>query len=336
MDIIFTPLISVIMPAYNAEKYIKDAIKSIMNQTYTYWELLIMDDGSIDKTLAIAKEFECENIKVYSNKNAGQSSQLNYGISQAKGIYIAIAHADDINHPERFSGQVNFLDQNKHIDFCGTFANILFNNDFEIRKYSITPTDCFTSLFYANPIIHPTVMMRKAILEKLPYIYNERYNAAEDYDLWVRLSDFSQMANIDNALIHYRIHGASNSILRKGEEQILEKRIRLNLVKQLLKTEKRNTQVMGYNFFYRYNKISFLSIWRVLFYIKKSFKAKNNLDIDVLNTFLKKRFIVLLKQKPYHLRLMHAPLSPILFIAFRGNNAFNVVKTLYFSKSSCI
>jgi len=327
------PLVSVIMPAHNAEKYIAEAIESIVAQTYKNWELIVIDDGSSDNTPAIINNYHDKRIKILLESNAGQSIQMNKGIAIAKGKYIAIAHADDINYCERLNEQVNFLNQNQQIDLCGTFAKILLENTTGIRTHSTSSSDCYISLFYSNPLIHPTVMIRKTTFEKLPFFYQSDYKASEDYDLWVRLADFSQMANLDKVLIDYRMHESSNSSLRKIEEQILEKRIRLKLVKLLLKTEKRSIQLEGYYFFYLYNKLSFLSIWRVLFRIKKSFEVKTYLDISVLHKFLEQKFIVCLKQKPYCLRLIHAPLAPLLFIIFPNSNAWQMIKTLFFSKS---
>ncbi|RZL20044.1 MAG: hypothetical protein EOO96_25455 [Pedobacter sp.] len=258
---------------------------------------------------------------------------MNKAIAIAKGRYVAIAHADDINRYERLSEQVHFLDQNPHIDLCGTSAKVLLINTTEIRKSSTSSADCYISLFYGNPLIHPTVMIRKTTFEKLPHFYQTDYKAAEDYDLWVRLADFSQMANLDKVLIDYRMHESSNSSLRKVEEQILVKRIRLKLIKLLLKTEKRSTQLEGYHFFYLCNKLSLLAVWRILFRIKKSFEAKTYLDLSLLHKFLEQRFIVILKQKPYCLRLVHAPLTPLLFIVFPNINAWQMIKTLFFSKS---
>ncbi|MCR4030941.1 MULTISPECIES: glycosyltransferase family 2 protein [Flavobacterium] len=207
------PKVSVLMPVYNCELYIKDAIESILNQTFVDFELIIIDDCSTDLTLSIIKSYFDSRIKLIEKaQNTGYTNSLNYAISIATGDYIARMDGDDIAFPDRFQKQYDFLNQNQDVVICGTAMQIIGNkqivrhpsdhNNLKIRL-------CFGSVFH-----HPTVMIKTHILKE--NIYNKDYEPAEDYELWTRLAFIGKMANLEEVLLQYRIHSGQTSAVRKN------------------------------------------------------------------------------------------------------------------------
>lgn len=203
-----TLALSVVMPVYNGEKYIKDSIKSILNQTFKDFELIIINDGSTDKTLKIIEQFKEKRIFLYNNKkNLGVAKSLNVGLKLAKGKYIARIDADDLNYPNRFEIQVKFLNQNPEYVLIGSNADWIDRkgnlipgfkvklNDSELRKW----------MFFRNQFFHSSVMFRSSAVKLLGY-YNEVLNGVEDYDLWFKMLRIGKVANISKSLIKRRIH----------------------------------------------------------------------------------------------------------------------------------
>ena len=207
------PRISVLMPVYNCELYIKEAIESILNQTFSNFELIIIDDCSTDSTLAIIKSYTDPRICLIEKKqNTGYTNSLNTAILVAKGKYIARMDGDDISLPERFQKQYDFLEQNPETVICGTAIKII--DSLEVQRH---PSDhhnlkvklCFSSVFH-----HPTVMIKGSVLKK--NFYNKEFEPAEDYELWTRLAFLGKMSNLDDVLLHYRIHLGQTSSVRKN------------------------------------------------------------------------------------------------------------------------
>ncbi|MGE7752393.1 glycosyltransferase family 2 protein [Lysinibacillus fusiformis] len=197
------PEITVLMPVYNASEFLKCAIESILNQTFTNFEFLIIDDGSTDNSLEIIKSIQDERIKVITHtKNLGLVATLNKGIEQAKGQFIARMDADDIALPTRLEKQYAFMSSNCDYGVCGTWLKVIGSE--EIYNYPTDHEQITASLLFYCALGHPTVMLRKAILDKKCIRYNNVY--AEDYDLWVRLSRITKLYNVPEVLLEYRIH----------------------------------------------------------------------------------------------------------------------------------
>ena len=205
------PIVSVIMPAYNSEKYIDESIKSIISQSFTKWELIIVDDGSDDSTSEVVKKFlDSDNrimlIKLKQNK--GSANAKNIGISKARGDYIAIMDADDIMCENRLSLQVSAFERYPDVDIvCGNVITV--NNNGELLYYS--------PKFDAEPknVINGTIMVRrKKMLE-----YRTKFVTSHDYDLFLRMkSNGYNFMLIREYLIKYRLHGGSivhQNIMRK-------------------------------------------------------------------------------------------------------------------------
>ncbi|WP_394242592.1 glycosyltransferase family 2 protein [Vibrio astriarenae] len=200
--------ITVILPAYNAEKYIARAIDSILVQTHTNFELLIINDGSTDGTVSKIEQFNDHRIRLVSlDENRGLTHALNLGLSMAKGDYIARMDADDISLPSRFEKQVKFLKNNPDYVACGT-SIINFNDRHEsYMRYPQTDEQIRVSLaFFERNICHPTVMICRYAIEKYEIRYRREYAHAEDYSLWIDLSRIGKLYNTPEALLKYNRH----------------------------------------------------------------------------------------------------------------------------------
>ena len=204
------PMVTVLMSVFNGEQYLREAIDSILNQTFTDFEFIIIDDGSTDGTLDIIRGYTDPRImlRIY-RKNVGLYISLNSGLDISRGKYVARMDADDISMPDRLAKQVAFLESNPEIGVCGTWYKVF--GIFNIDCFSL-PTDYETikaNLFFGNSIGHPTVMMRKASLNNYGLRYNSTYLHAADYELWVECSLRFSVVNIPEVLLHYRVSPTS-------------------------------------------------------------------------------------------------------------------------------
>jgi len=205
-------LVSIIMPVYNGDKYLHESIVSILNQTYTNFEFIIINDGSIDNSELIILSFKDERIKYIKNEtNLKLIATLNLGFDIAVGKYIARMDADDISHPKRIEKQVKFLDLNIDYGLVGTGVNLLNGVTKSQLLYHVDYKSIKFALSFYCPFIHPSVMLRKSVIDELDVIYDARYMHAEDYELWTRLAFKTKMANLPEYLLDYRIHDAQIS-----------------------------------------------------------------------------------------------------------------------------
>ena len=201
-----SPMITVLMPVFNGEKFLQKAIQSILDQTFTDFEFIIINDGSDDSTLEIINLFHDPRIRVCSNEfSLGLVKSLNIGIKLARGRYIARMDCDDISLPTRLITQFRFLSIHPEISVCGSWIKTIGAGVGEIRKYPLTSEDIQCELLFRSPLAHPSVMFNREKLQD-NLIYDERYEKAEDYELWVRLSQSFNLANINQVLLLYRCH----------------------------------------------------------------------------------------------------------------------------------
>lgn len=214
-------LISVILPAYNAEKNIYEAIESILAQSHKNFELLILNDGSTDNTEKIISSFRDKRIVYIKNKvNRGLIFTLNRGLALAKGDFIARMDADDISLPTRFYEQITVLNSDSNIIVCGTAISYLgahdrtpyriYSDNITLKKWLVRES-CFA---------HPTVMIRKCVLDENKIEYDTDYKDAEDYKMWIDLSNYGSFYNISKALVKYRISDSQisqeNNLIQKN------------------------------------------------------------------------------------------------------------------------
>ncbi len=205
------PLVSVLLPAYNAQNTICESINSILHQTYQNFELIIINDGSTDATEQMIMSVSDKRIRYYENAgNQGLIYTLNRGLSLSNGVYIARMDADDISLPTRIEKQVALMEKYPNIIVCGT--NISFFGSQIKLKSASTSFICFSSfpefkqfLIKGPGFAHPTVMIRKSILDMYNITYDNKFLFTEDYKLWVDLSPYGDFCNIDEKLLKYRL-----------------------------------------------------------------------------------------------------------------------------------
>jgi len=212
------PAVSIIVPVYNAEAYLQDCLYSIIQQTFPDFELLLIDDGSTDGSVAVINGFTDNRIRVIQNRHDFIGS-LNMGIHAARGKYITRMDADDLMLPHRLQTQFDFMELHSDIDVCGSWADTFGEIQSVIRR----PTehaDIVSSMLRSNPFMHPTIMMNRCRLLQSGCLYRYGYPCAEDYKLWadLALKDF-QFANIPEALIRYRI--SPQQVTRIAEKEML-------------------------------------------------------------------------------------------------------------------
>lgn len=215
------PNISVVMTVFNAEKYVRDAIDSVLNQTCRDYEFIIVDNKSSDASRDIIKKFSDSRITYIENEeNLGQTKALNIGIRHSRGKYVARMDADDIAFPQRLQRQFDFLEKNSDIALVGSWCQDINQDGKPLRIYKV-PTDTFwiQCCFCGSGeltrwcITHPSVMMRRDVLEEVG-LYDEQKSFdgyPQDYDLWMRIIRKYHMSNIGEPLLKYRILGASES-----------------------------------------------------------------------------------------------------------------------------
>ena len=210
------PLVSVILPVYNAEKYIGEAIESIVNQTFINWELIIVDDASTDATADIVKRFTDDRIIYVRNpENLGVSASSNLGAVIAKGEFLMKQDADDISLPNRMEISINYF-SNDSIDVL-TGGAIFFNHtgELKISQTQLRHNEIKARLLLSCPIMNPTLMVRKKAIEKLDYWYDIQYKGPEDYDFFCRAIDEMNFYCTGQVLIKYRIHDSPDRLSNK-------------------------------------------------------------------------------------------------------------------------
>lgn len=226
-------MISVIMPVYNAEKYLSESIESILSQSFKEFEFLIFDDASTDNSKQIIKNYSTKDnrIKFFDRKiNVGYSNLINESLEKVNFNFIARMDADDISHKERLQKQFDFL--SRHLDYSvvGSFIKIIDDKNMFVRysKYPVENNDIKKTLYEYSTFAHPSTMINYNFLKKIGY-YRPIFEPAEDYDLWTRLSTISKLKNIPEYLLSYRQHSKSVSMERKEEQLIKTFFIKKNL-----------------------------------------------------------------------------------------------------------
>jgi len=223
------PLVSVIIPVYNSESYLRECLHSIVNQTYDNIEVLVLDDGSKDSSVSIVQSFSDKRIQLFvTPKNSGIVFQLNKGLSLSRGKYIARMDSDDIACLTRLEKQVDFMESNLEIGVCGTWLETFGNGYPEKWELPLTHEEISTRMFFGNCLFHPTVILRA---NSFDCYYSDNYLYAEDYELWTRLqANGVRFANIPDYLLKYRLHGqqtsaASRAVQQKSAEKILARQL---------------------------------------------------------------------------------------------------------------
>ena len=216
------PVVSVLMPAFNAEQYIAQAIQSILQQSFTNFELIILNDGSADGTSRIIEQFHDQRIRViHLAENQGLVKARNRLVEEARGKYIAFLDADDVAMPGRLQMQINFLEKGG-ADLCGSACHSLYEGNGKTKpsKERYTDADIRALITISSPLCNPAVMGKAEIFKRFPYSAGKDY--AEDYSLWAQLALAGyRFANLKEKLITYRIHDKQTSQVRNSETNMV-------------------------------------------------------------------------------------------------------------------
>jgi glycosyltransferase involved in cell wall biosynthesis len=241
-----TPKISVILPVYNAQSYLRESIESILNQSFEDFELIIINDGSTDDSLSIMESYTDQRIRIINQSNAGLPISLNRAITISKGEYLARQDADDISLPARLAKQLAYLDAHPQCALLGTWAQILVENTPTDRSLSHPHLngDIQLKLLFFNCFVHSSVMIRKSALETSGlYPEDPEKFPPEDYDLWLRIAKHWDVANLPEILLQYR--ELPNSISRSKLDMMQERARLMSLlaIKEILPESAKNDDV---------------------------------------------------------------------------------------------
>lgn len=218
-----SPTISVVMPVFNGEVYLAEAIKSILHQSFQDFEFIIVDDGSTDGTLEILKTFQKsdDRIKVISRPNTGIVGALNDGLARARGEYIARMDADDVSLPDRFERQIDYMSSHPNCVLLGTGHVIMDaeGNDLCIQRTELQHDRIVDRQMrgIGGAILHPTTFMRRNAVEQVGG-YRLKYQWVEDLDLFLRLADLGEVRNLAEPLLRYRRHPSTVCSQRRVEQ----------------------------------------------------------------------------------------------------------------------
>lgn len=223
------PVISVILPVYNGQDYLKAAIESVLSQSYRDFELIIIDDGSSDSSAAIIEKLSDPRVRSFRQSNKGLPATLNRGISLARGKYIARQDQDDVCLPFRFEGQVNFLDANPNVGMVGTGAEIWVGNERTSRllQHPADNESLKFGLLFDNHFVHSSIMIRRSVFDDVGcYAEDLSRQPPEDYELWSRVMRKYQLSNLPDVLMAYR--EVEGSMSRTGVNPFLPNLIKIS------------------------------------------------------------------------------------------------------------
>ncbi len=274
-------LVSVIIPCYNCELYVEEAVRSIMNQTYKNLEILVINDGSTDKTEDILLKLSKEDSRVKYIKNEENIrliKTLNKGLSLANGEYIVRMDADDISLPTRIEKQVAFLEKNSSVAVLGTSIRCFGEGVKQHISYQpLSDKEIRSKMFVASPFHHPTVIFNMNIIKKDDLFYDSIYYRAEDYGLWGELmkNDKYVFANLEEPLLNYRVLSTSETSLSNKNLE-LKNKVLFDIYKSLFG-------------FYNY-QIEDKQLWQYVYAVNRDNFSMINLDklVSVYNKILAK------------------------------------------------
>ena len=249
------PLVSVIIPTYNKALYLKEAIESVLNQTYKNLELLVIDDGSTDNTAEIIKLFNDNRLIYFYQNNKGPAAARNVGIENSKGEFIAFLDSDDLWLEEKLEKQIKFLKENNEVGMLGTgFYKIDENKNIIGKKQFPADNDRLKKILIKfNPFAQSSVILRKEVIQKVGK-YDESFLESEDYDFWLRIARYYKIANLPEYLVMKRFYKENLSPVKD------KKQLRFNL------KAKKNAILRG-----QYPKWCYLYLIQLWFFAKMPF-----------------------------------------------------------------
>jgi Glycosyl transferase family 2 len=211
------------MAVFNGERFIEQAVTSVLNQTLTDLELVVLDDGSTDRTPELLDELSSQDprVVVHRHPNRGRTASLNEGVRHARAPLVARLDADDVCLPERLASQCEFLARHERVALVGGAVRLIDDGGraFEESRYPVSDAEIRSAFAYTTPFVHSSVMFRRSAFDQVGG-YRECFAETEDLDLWLRLAENHELANLPEAVIEYRLH-ADQASVRKLELQTL-------------------------------------------------------------------------------------------------------------------
>ncbi|HET6226838.1 MAG TPA: glycosyltransferase family A protein [Bacteroidia bacterium] len=224
--------VAVLMPVYNAEKHLREAIDSILNQTYTAFDFYIVNDGSTDGSEEIILSYKDPRIRYLKNEvNSGIVKTLNVGLEAITAKYIVRMDSDDLAVPNRIEWQKKFMDEHPDVGVSSGHYEI-FERDTGVVKLFLRNKEIKSFMIFGSPIGHSAAILRNSVLKQYRLVYRSVYPHMEDYDLWFRMKDLTNFGNVNKVLLKYRVTG--NNVTIQNYETSLERRFKLFQV--ILKT----------------------------------------------------------------------------------------------------
>lgn len=264
------PFISVVMGCYNNEDTIAESIKSILNQTFSDFEFIIIDDCSKDNTVKIINSFNDSRIVLITNDvNMGLGYSLNLGLNLSRGKYVARMDADDISSYSRFQKQINYLEHHPDVICLGSGAKKIGDISWFSRIFSpnITPVcsceEIKAWLLMGTPILHPSVMMNNQLLKKYDLNYNPKFRRAQDYEFWTRMIWKGNLINIQEKLVSYRYSSKQVSCVYAKEQIVLSKIMYQRMLSKLLGRQLSDIEIETHYLFVRKSNLNVNEYLRV-------------------------------------------------------------------------
>jgi glycosyltransferase involved in cell wall biosynthesis len=293
------PLVSVAMPVYNAEKYLKQAIDSVLSQTYTHFELILVNDASSDRSKEIIHSYTDTRIRYFENAiNLGITKTRNMCVQHAAGKYVAVLDNDDIALPSRLEKQVEFLEANTQYGVCGSFYDIINGDGHLVNKMTlpVTDTEIRTYFLFENCFCNSSVMIQSILLKERNY--SEGFNMIEDYYFLYMVSKSKKLSNLPLYTTQYRVHGKNTSLEKAEGMTILRRQMDAMILSDLdiLYTEEEfelHTHFVtgNFHFFKTNSQIKGLENWLLKLY--QLIKSKQLYDMGLVERVFIRRWLFL-------------------------------------------
>jgi glycosyltransferase involved in cell wall biosynthesis len=282
------PLVSIIMSVYRVDaKFLEDSVQSILDQTYKYFEFIVIIDGAEKYITELLQAYSDKRIKLFSNNtNIGLTKSLNLALQKCKGKYIARMDADDVSLPSRIEKQVECFEANSFVNVLG--CNVEYFGNIKGTSCYKHPKDRETqqiNLFFANNgLAHISVMIRKSFFDKHHINYNERYIKAQDYGLWTICTVYSKLYCLEDVLVKYRIHKDQISCKTYDEQKKYENYVKIDQLNKLRILPSSNEVRLHLNFCDNY-KLKVSDLRDLKTWISKLIVSNNNVDFFSKNKF---------------------------------------------------
>lgn len=201
------PNVTVVMAVYNGQRYVREAIQSILDQSFSNFEFLVVDDGSVDESAEIVASYSDARLRlIRSSHNCGLAAALNTGIAEARGRYLVRMDADDISKPDRLAKQVDFMERHPVIGISGTWVEVVGAGRQEILQYPVDSEVIHSRLLFESVLAHPSVIINRSLWDQERLSYDPSFPCAQDFDLWARAVLVFPLANQPEVLLVHRLH----------------------------------------------------------------------------------------------------------------------------------